>query len=90
MKKSTDRLTIPTDVDVVEGILRPMKLWEADAALHRWFSRNQNVDVHACVENGFWCAVNNTHEPQDTVIDLGDGTQKELRLEPNGIYWFDI
>ncbi len=63
MKKSTGRLTIPTDVDVVEGILRPMKLWEADTAIHRWFNRNQNVDVHAYVENGFWYAVNNTYEP---------------------------
>ena len=43
-------------------------LWSAhdEENLHRWFSTNYNVEVHAYVENGKFCVVNNTYEPQST------------------------
>ena len=45
-------------------------LWAAYAEdeLNRWYSANYNVEVHAYVKNGKYCVVNNTYEPQDTVV----------------------
>ena len=42
-------------------------LWAAhdEENLHRWFSSNYNVEVHAYVKNGKYCIVNNTYEPQE-------------------------
>ncbi|MEG1879521.1 MAG: 1,3-beta-galactosyl-N-acetylhexosamine phosphorylase, partial [Pseudoflavonifractor sp.] len=51
-------------------------LWSShdEASLHKWFSANFNVEVHAFVKNGKYCAVNNTYAPQSTVIYKGDGS----------------
>ena len=48
-------------------------LWaaSAEAELHKWFSTNYNVEVHAYVKNGKYCVVNNTYEPQDTTVYVG-------------------
>ena len=45
-------------------------LWAASAEgkIHRWFSTNYNVEVHAYVKNGKYCVVNNTYEPQQTTV----------------------
>ena len=60
-------------------------LWaaSAEAELHKWFSTNYNVEVHAYVKNGKYCVVNNTYEPQDTTVYVGDGSGFDLHLEPN-------
>ena len=58
--------------------------------LHRWFSGNFNVDVHAYVKNGKYCVVNNTYEPQDTVIYRGDGSSFPVHLDANEIIWYEI
>ncbi len=67
-------------------------LWSAHAEdmLRRWFSSNVNVDVHAYVQNGKYCAVNNTYEPQETTVYRGDGSSFALRLEANEICWYTI
>ena len=67
-------------------------LWaaSAEAELHKWFSTNYNVEVHAYVKNGKYCVVNNTYEPQDTTVDVGDGSGFDLHLEPNEIKWYQI
>lgn len=67
-------------------------LWaaSAEAELHKWFSTNYNVEVHAYVKNGKYCVVNNTYEPQDTTVYVGDGSGFDLRLEPNEIKWYQI
>lgn len=67
-------------------------LWSAncDGELHRWFSENYNVEVHAYVKNGKYCVVNNTYEPQETVVYRGDGTSFSLKLEANEIKWYEI
>ena len=67
-------------------------LWSAHAEneLHRWFSTNYNVEVHAYVKNGKYCVVNNTYEPQKTTVYKGDGTCFELALEANEIIWYEI
>lgn len=58
--------------------------------LHKWFSTNYNAEVHAYVKNGKYCVVNNTYEPQDTVVYKGDGSSFELHLDANEIKWYEI
>ena len=67
-------------------------LWSASAEeeLHCWYSTNYNVEVHACVKNGKYCVVNNTYEPQDTVVYRGDGSSFRLHMEANEIKWYQI
>ena len=67
-------------------------LWAArgEAELHRWFSENFNVEVHAYVKNGKYCVVNNTYEPQSTTVYTGSGECIRLDLAPNEIMWFEI
>ena len=43
-------------------------------------STNFNVEVHAYVKNGKFCIVNNTYEPQNTVIYRGDGSSFALKM----------
>ena len=67
-------------------------LWSAhgEDELNKWFSSNFNVEVHAYVKNGKYCVVNNTYEPQDTVVYRGDGSSFELHMEANEIKWYEI
>ncbi len=67
-------------------------LWSSgdEEKLCRWFSVNYNVDVHAYPESGKYCVVNNTYEPQSTVVYKGDGTSFALDLEANQIIWYEI
>ena len=67
-------------------------LWSShsEGQLRRWFSSNWNVDVHAYVKNGKYCVVNNTYEPQDTVVYKGDGESFRLVLAANEIKWYEI
>ena len=73
-------------------ILYRAVLWSASAEneLKRWFSTNFNVEVHAYVKNGKYCVVNNTYEPQDTTVYVGDGTSFDLHLDANEIKWYQI
>ena len=57
--------------------------------LHRWFSSNVNVEVHAFVANGKYCVVNNTYEPQSTTVWTDGGEGVRLELAANEIKWFD-
>lgn len=67
-------------------------LWSAgdEGRLHQWFSSNFNVEVHAYIENKKYCVVNNTYEPQSTVVYKGDGTEFALELEANQILWYEM
>ena len=67
-------------------------LWSAhdEANLLKWYSDNFNVEVHAFVENGKFCVVNNTYESQSTTVYRGDGSAFSLCLEPNQIVWYGI
>ena len=67
-------------------------LWSShdEENLYKWFSSNYNVEVHAYVKNGKYCVVNNTYEPQDTVVYKGDGSSFELHLDANEIIWYEI
>lgn len=67
-------------------------LWSAHDGdnLHKWFSSNFNVEVHAYVKNGKYCVVNNTYEPQTTTVYKGDGSSFTLDLDANEIRWYEI
>lgn len=66
-------------------------LWSShkEQELRQWFSENVNVEVHAYVKNGKFCVVNNTYEPQDTVVYRGDGSSFQQHLEANEILWYE-
>lgn len=58
--------------------------------LNKWFSTNFNVEVHAYPENGKYCVVNNTYEPQKTTVYNGKGEKTDFDMDSNDIFWFDI
>ena len=66
-------------------------LWAAhgEKELHKWFSTNYNVEVHAFVKNGKYCVVNNTYEPQSTTVYTDSGSFT-LDLAANEIRWYNI
>ena len=66
-------------------------LWAAhgEEILHKWFSTNYNVEVHAFVKNGKYCVVNNTYEPQTTTVYTDKGSFN-LDLDANEIKWYEI
>ncbi|MBQ2445009.1 MAG: 1,3-beta-galactosyl-N-acetylhexosamine phosphorylase [Oscillospiraceae bacterium] len=66
-------------------------LWAAhsEELLHKWFSDNCNVEVHAFVANGKYCVVNNTYVPQDTTV-YTDKESFPLHLEANEIKWYSL
>lgn len=67
-------------------------LWSThdEENLLKWYSTNYNVEVHAYVENGKYCVVNNTYEPQETTIYRGDGSSFDLQMKANEIIWYEI
>ena len=73
-------------------ILYRSMLWSVhdEENLHKWYSTNFNVEVHAYVKNGKYCVVNNTYEPQTTTVYRGDGTSFELSMDANEIKWYEI
>lgn len=73
-------------------LLHRAVLWSSgrEEQLHTWFSENYHVEVHAYPENGKYCVVNNTYEPQSTVVYRGDGSSFRLDLGENQIIWYEI
>lgn len=67
-------------------------LWSAheERNLHRWYSSNFNAEVHAYPANGKFCVVNNTYEPQETIVYKGSGESFSLTLKENEIVWYQI
>ena len=67
-------------------------LWasHSEDELHRWFSDNYNVEVHYYPVTRKYCVVNNTYEPQDTVIYKGDGSSYALSMSANQILWYEL
>lgn len=67
-------------------------LWAAhdEEHLRLWYSENYNVEVHAYPENGKYCVVNNTYEPQDTTVYIAGGESFPLHMEANEIKWYKI
>ena len=80
---------LPYSLENARVLLRSI-LWSAhrEESLKTWYSDNVNVDIHAFVKNNKFCAVNNTYEPQATVVYRGDGSSFALTLAANEIKWF--
>ncbi len=72
-------------------LLHRAVLWSchSEDCLRKWSSSNVNAEVHAYLDRGRWCVVNNTYQPQDTAV-YTDGGKVELSLGPNEIRWFDV
>ncbi len=66
-------------------------LWSThgEDALHKWFSSNFNVEVHAFLQSGKYCVVNNTYEPQSATVYTSSGSFA-LELAANEIRWFEV
>ena len=62
----------------------------SESDLNCWFSTNYNVEVHAFVENGKYCVVNNTYVPQETVVYTDNGHSFPVKMDANEIKWYDI
>ncbi len=73
-------------------ILHRAVLWSAhsEGELEKWYASNYNVEVHAFVENGKYCVVNNTYEPQSTTVYTSNGESRSLTLAANEIRWYEI
>ena len=82
---------LPYSAENARVLLRAV-LWatHGEDRLRRWFSDNVNVDVHAYPENGKYCVVNNTDEPQDTVVYDGAGQGRAMHLSGGEICWFTV
>lgn len=67
-------------------------LWSchSERELHRWFSDNCNVEVHAYPKNGKFCVVNNVYEPQSAIIYRGNGSSFGVSLEAGELRWYPI
>ncbi len=58
--------------------------------MKKWYSTNFNVEVNFYPATGKYCIVNNTYEPQETVVYDGNGNEKQLSLKANDILWFTM
>lgn len=58
--------------------------------LKTWYCENYHCEVNVYPSTNSFCVVNNTYEPQETVVYKGDGSSFELSLEANEIRWFEI
>ncbi|MCQ5387067.1 1,3-beta-galactosyl-N-acetylhexosamine phosphorylase [Hungatella hathewayi] len=57
--------------------------------MKKWYSDNFNVEVNYYPATGKYCVVNNTYEPQETVIYNGEGKAEAMSLKANDILWFE-
>ena len=73
-------------------LLHRALLWSAgkEDQLHRWFSSNPCVDVHAYPESGRYAVCNNSGEPQGTTVYTGDGKDFSLALDCGELKWFVV
>lgn len=58
--------------------------------LKKWFADNLNCEVHAYPEAGKYAILNNTSEPQTTLVYDGDSAAEEYQLQPGEIIWKKI
>lgn len=58
--------------------------------LHKWFSSNYNCEVNVYKDANLVAILNNTSEPQSTIIYDGKGNKHKMNLEPEEIRWEDI
>ncbi|MDR1547518.1 MAG: 1,3-beta-galactosyl-N-acetylhexosamine phosphorylase [Hungatella sp.] len=66
--------------------------WAAgmEQEMKKWYSSNYNVEVNYYPATGKYCIVNNTYEPQETMIYDGNGKEYSMQLKANDILWFSF
>ena len=66
--------------------------WAAglEQEMKKWYSSNYNIEVNYYPATGKYCIVNNTYEPQETVIYDGNGKECSMKLKANDILWFSF
>ena len=52
-----------------------------------WSSSNPECEVAHFPEQGLYCVINNTDQPQKTTVTLADGTTEDFDLPDSGIAW---
>lgn len=64
--------------------------WAAgmEQEMKKWYSSNYNVEVNYYPATKKYCIVNNTYEPQETMIYDGMGREYSMELKANDILWF--
>lgn len=58
--------------------------------IKKWYSDNYNVEVNVYPSTNSFCVVNNTYEPQNTIVYKGDGSSFEVNLKESEIQWFEM
>lgn len=58
-----------------------------ETELTKWYADNIFCEVHAYPEVNKFAVINNSNEKQSTLVYDGNGSSKQLELEPCGIYW---
>ncbi len=66
--------------------------WAAgmEQEMKKWYSSNYHAEVNYYPATGKYCIVNNTYEPQETVIYDGNGQACSMQLKANDILWFSF
>ncbi len=58
-----------------------------EADMYHWFSTNLHCEVNVYPEQNVYCVINNTNDVQETIVYLGNDSQKACILKPNEIVW---
>ena len=61
-----------------------------DEMAKKWFSTNLETEIAAYPETGKYIVINNSYEPQTTVITDQNGNGKTVELDANASKWFDF
>ncbi len=56
----------------------------------KWYSTNIETEIAGYPQTGKYVVINNSYEPQTTVITDQNGKEKTVTLEANGSKWFDF
>jgi 1,3-beta-galactosyl-N-acetylhexosamine phosphorylase len=71
-------------------LLHRVLLWACgkDGKLYEWYSENPKTEIHVYPEARQYCVVNNTNQPQETVI-YAAGKKINLSLGEGAIHWYE-
>lgn len=56
--------------------------------MKRWYCENYHVEINYYPSTNSFCVVNNTYEPQESVVYRGDGTSFSVELKACEIKWY--
>jgi 1,3-beta-galactosyl-N-acetylhexosamine phosphorylase len=56
----------------------------------KWFASNIETEIAGYPETGRYMVVNNSDQPQTTVVTDGEGREHTVALDANGSKWFDF